>query len=202
VLSKIIPNIFFKIWFWLPVVAIVIAIQYIWGKTPPPPKPGPFFSKHKRTIGKITDAFIICLVLGLCFVCMRFPISRIFEAVDAPAAIHPMIADSAWAGLLATMTMCSGLSGFLLGLLSVFQTKLTAVKRIVLFCISASPMLLSVWWALVEPSYLWSAIKIGAMWSLCCCIINGPAVVVGKHIFEVSWIILCKLRVASGDFPG
>jgi hypothetical protein len=38
--------------------------------------------------------------------------------------------------------------------------------------------------------------------SLCAWIINAPAIIIGRHFLPVSWDILCKLRLVSGDYPG
>ena len=186
--------------------AIIAAIHFFWGKTPHPPKPSKFFTKHKKTINKVMDVCIICFVLVYCLLLMSFPVRQIFGALHAPQPIRAIDFHFALAFFLMNLIIISGLSGFFIGLLSVFQSNLTKVKRIILFVISLLPIIFTILLLLInhtkEPANSWSTIKLGLGASFGCWLINGPAIIIGKHFFRVSWAILRALRWVSGEYPG
>jgi len=117
-----------------------------------------------------------------------------------------MYTHFAWAALFTMMIICSGFLGVFIGLLSVFQSNLTKVKRIILLVISLLPIIFTILLLLInhtkEPADSWSTIKLGLGASFGCWLINGPAIVIGKHFLPVAWNILCKLRFVSGEYPG
>ena len=201
-LSMTIPKIFFNVWFWFAIMAVIIIIHYFWGKAPPPPKPSKFFTKHKKTINKVTDVCIICFVLVYCLLLMSFPIIQIFDALSAPAPIRATDLQFALTFFLIQLTIISGWSGIFIGFLSIFQSNLTKVKRIILLIISLLPIAFTTLLLLIEPSAKhWSTIKLGLDCTAGCWIINGPAIIVGKHFVRVAWSALRILKLVSGDFP-
>ena len=200
-LSMTIPKIFFNVWFWFAIMAVIIIIHYFWGKAPPPPKPSKFFTKYKKTITKILNIYLIIIVLLVWLMILYHPISSILAPPSGPE-IQAESFHLDLALLLLPAIPISGLTCMLVGLLSVFQTNLTRTKRVILLGICLLPIVLSILLLMIEPSLgLWSTIKLGLNYSLGCWIINGPAIIIGKHLFQVAWTILCKLRLASGDYP-
>lgn len=199
-----IPKIFYSVWFWYAVMAIIAAIHFFWGKTPPPPKPRNFFTKHKKTINKVTDVCIICFVLVCCFLLLSFSVRQMFDALHAPQSIRAIDLHFALGNFLISFLIISGLSGFYIGLLSVFQSNLTKAKRVILLVISLLPIIFTILVLLInlrEPADSWSIIKIGLAGSFCCWLINGPAIIIGKPLSRVVWAALCALRLASGEYP-
>jgi len=204
-ISLTVPKIFFNVWFWMAIIAVVAVIHYFWGKTPPPPrKPGKFYLKHKKTITKITDVFIILFILVSCLLLMSFPVIRIFDALfKSPQPSRAIDLHFAWAYLFIKMIICSGFSAMFIGMLSIFQSNLTKVKRLILFIICLLPMVFTIITLLIETTEEpWSTVRLGLIFSCNGWVINGPAIILGKHFFPVSWSIIRKLRLVSGDYPG
>jgi len=198
-----IPTIFSNQWFWLSLMAVVIALHYFWGKTPPPPKPSKFFTKHKKTITKIGDIFLISIILLIiCLQWFSFPINTALKDFSELPRIGTLELRLICSIFLITMIICSGTAGGLIGLLSVFRSNLTKAKRIILLIVSLLPLTVTIIaLSITTTENLWSFIKIGLIYSSTCWIFNGPAIIAGKHFFWVSWKLLCKLRLASGDYP-
>ncbi len=197
-----IPKIFFNEWFWLAIIAIIAVIHYFWGKTPAPPKPSKFYNKHKKTINKITDVCIICFVLVSCFLLMPFPVKQVVKALYAPQPIRATDIHFAWATFLIHIIIVSSLSGVFIGMLSFFQLNLTKIKRLILLVICLLPIAFTVLGLLMEATENpLSIIYICLQNALGSWIINAPAIFTGKHFFRVSWALLCKLRLASSDYP-
>lgn len=204
--SLTIPKFFFNSWFWFTLMAIVIVIHYFWGKTPPPPKPSEFLAKHKKTIDKIGDIFLISVVLfgwlPIIYMSISIAVEPISNSPYKPE-IQAKTIQTACALFLIPAIPISGLSGMLLGLLSVFHSNLTKVKRDILLVICLLPIAFTALLLMIEPSLgPWLIIKFGLGSLAGCWIINGPAIITGKHFFQVSWALLCKLRLVSGDYLG
>jgi len=112
----------------------------------------------------------------------------------------------ALAFFLMNLIIISGFSGFFIGLLSVFQSNLTKAKRIILVVISLLPIIFTILLLLInltrEPADSWSTIKLGLGASFSCWLINGPAIIIGKHFIQVAWAILRALRLVSEEYPG
>lgn len=199
-----IPNIFFNIWFWFALIVVIIVINFFRGKSPPPPpKPSKFFAKHKKTITRITDILIICTVLLFGCLLLLYPLSIIFTALSKPQAIRAIDLQFAWPAFFTTMIVCSGFSGFFIGFLSVFQSDLSKIKRIILLIICLLPPAFTIIALLIEPTEKsWSLIKFGLTYSSICWLINGPPIIMGKHFVALSWNIMRKLRLVSGEHPG
>ena len=201
--SLTIPKIFFNPWFWFALIAIIIAIHYFWGKTPPPPKPSKFYLKHKKSLTKTLDILIISFVLIYWLLMMSFPVRQIVDALSMPHQFRAEILRIAWESLLFKIILCSGWLGFFIGLLSAFHSNLTKVKRIILLIICLLPIVFTTLLLLIEPSGKhWATIKFGLSSLSACWLINGPAIIVGKHFLPVAWTIMRALRLVSGDYPG
>lgn len=202
-----IQQIFFKSWFWwLILLSLFVAVYLIRRKyPPPPPKPSKFFIKHKDIIKKITDICIFCFILIGFFIIIYFPFLHIYHAIIAPEAIR--VTDIYLVGsiFLINMLIISSCWGVLIGLLSVFHSNLTKVKRIILLIISLLPIMFTTLLLLTnhieKPEDIRLIIKLGLGSLAGCWIINGPAIITGKHFFRVSWSLLHKLRLVSGDYP-
>jgi hypothetical protein len=124
-ISLTVPKIFFNVWFWMAIIAVVAVIHFFWGKTPPPPrKPGKFYLKHRKTITKITDIFLILFVLVSCLLLMSFPVIRIFDALFEAQPRRAIDLHFAWASLFMMMIICAGLAAMFIGMLSIFQSNL------------------------------------------------------------------------------
>jgi len=202
-ISLTISKILLNIWFWFAVVAAIIAVHYFWGKTPPPPKPDRFSIKHRKTINKVMDICIILLVLGQCLFLMAFPVIRIFDALLVSRRLGATELRFAWVFLLVRMINCSGLAAVLIGVLSIFQSNLTKVKRLILLIICLLPTVFTIIALLIEPADEHRlTIEFGLIYLCSCWVINGPAVILGRHLFLVFWGIMRKLRLVSGDYPG
>jgi hypothetical protein len=201
-LSFSMPTIFASFWFWASIMAVIIAIHYFWGKTPPPAKPGKFFLKYKKTIYNLTDALIILFVV-LFWLLMVIPsINTIRQALSDPEPVKAISLPFALSSFFTAIIDVLGLSGLLLGLLSIFHSNLAAIKRLILLFISLLPISFTILALLVCPAEdRWSTFKLGLISSFICWLINGPAIIIGKHFIVVSWMVMRALRLVSGEFP-
>jgi len=196
------PRIFFSMWFWCPVVAVIITINYFWGKPTAPKKPSEFYLKHKKTIMRITDIFLISVVL-LWTPFLPYGAAEIFKALSDPEPIRTTHLQFALAGFLLTLICWSGSSGALIGSLSVFQSNPTKTKRIILLVICLLPIVFTALEILIpiteEP---WQVAQICLYWSLGSWIVNAPAIIIGKHFIVVYLMILRRLRLLADEYPG
>ena len=93
-----------------------------------------------------------------------------------------------------------------IGMLSIFQSNLTKVKRGILLVISILPIMFTVLLLLIDPtekpedSYSVIELCLGSLAG--CWMVNGPAIILGKHFFPACWGIMHKLRLVSGDYLG
>jgi len=205
-----IPKIFFNYWLWFALIAIVIAVHFFWGKTPPPPKQSKFFAKHKKTIYRIADIFLILVILFGWVTIIYMSTSAALESImlNRTYNIEPLSESLrfALASFLISAIPISGISGVCIGSLSVFYSNITKVKRIILLIISLLPIIFTILLLLIkpteEPELFWLTIKLGLGASFGCWLINGPAIIIGKHFFRAWWAILRALRLVSGDYPG
>ncbi len=204
VIDKI-PKVFFSAWLWVAIAAGLIVIHYFFGK-PPPSKKIVFFEKHKRTIARTMDIFLILVIL---FVWLFLT----YKAI--PRGVKPMLkgthiptselaADSV-ALFAIGATALSGWSGVLIGCLSVFQSNLTRRKRLILAVVSALPVGFTILAVLAarfdKPEAIWPMVKMCLGSLELCWLFNGPAIVAGQHLFRVVWLLMKKLKLASGEFP-
>ena len=201
-----IPNIFFSSWFWFSLIAVIIVIHYFFGKTPPPPKKSEFFERHKKSITRLVDIFIIFTILFTCIGILYSPASTLVRTVSNPFFEPQAQQESlqfAWTFLLICAIGVSGPSGALFGLLSVFHSNLTRAKRFILLITCLVPAALTLILLRIEPAEShWPTIKLGLIHSVNCWIINSPAIVLGRHFIWFGWQVLRKLRLVSGEYSG
>ena len=208
-MSSVTPEIFSNMRFWMAVMAVIVVINYFWGKPAPEPKSSKFFEKHKKTITRVTDIFLL-LALAFCWIPTLYmsghmALRALLENSEYPLSLKEEL-TSALAIFCTTAVFMSGYSGFLIGFLSVFQSNLTRAKRIFLATISFLPLIfmgLLLWLSPAENSQdLWTIVKAGINSAMVCWIFNGPAIIIGKHFLPVTWNIMRKIRWVSGDYPG
>jgi hypothetical protein len=196
-----IPKVFFNYWFWIAIIAVIIAIHYIWGNPPPPPKKSAFYEKHKQAIMRIMDIFVIALILSgwllFTYQSISSNVKLMLKGTFIPT--KELIIDSV-ASFSIVAIFWSGMSGVLIGFMSVFQSNLTKRKRLILLVISILPIGFTILASCInKPLTLWS---IGLIYLTYCLIINGPAIIAGKHITQVGWLLMRKLKLISGEYPG
>ena len=200
--SLTIPKIFFNAWFMMAIIGVIIVIHYFWGKAPSPPKPSKFFTKHKKTIDKICDVFLICIIVLQLLLLMVFPGISTLNARSESHQLKAELFHFAWASFLISAIGVSGISGTLIGLLSVFQSNLTILKRTFLLIICILPTALSILALLTGSSQEpWSTIRLGLGASFGCWLINGPAIILAKPSLQFWWAVMRALRWVSGDYP-
>jgi hypothetical protein len=208
-LSLTIPKIFFNIWFWLALVAVVIVIHYFWGKSPQPPRKSAFFEKHKRAITRTTDIFLILVILLGWVPLIYLTASMALEPfLNPPSVPIPLTGELKFTLAFFSIgaTSISGASCTLIGCLSIFWTNLTKNKRLFLAVVSILPVgfttlaLLTVQFD--EPKAIWSMVYLGLGSLASCWLINGSAIIAGQHFIRVSWLLMRKLKLVSGEFPG
>jgi len=166
--------------------------------TPTAPPKATIFVKHRKLIRKLCDIFLICILL-LLFMLIAIPIliDNIFKPPSGPE-IRAGHVQATWFILLMATICFSGLSGMLFGLLSVFQSNLTKVKRVILFIIVVLPLASTILALLIDPyEDPRSILKLGLLSSLGCLLINGPAVLAGRPFFQIINVFVTKLYRAS-----
>jgi hypothetical protein len=196
------PKIFFNIWFWLMIFAVLMtAVYFAKGKIPSPPPKATIFVKHRKFIRKLCDMFLICILLFnlLLFMYIAIPIliNNIFKS-PSEYEIQAGSVEARWFILLMFAICISGLSGMLLGLLSVFQSNLTNLKRAILLIIVVLPLASTILALRIDPyEDPWSILKLGLLSSLGCWLVNGPAVLAGISFFQIINAFVTKLFRAS-----
>jgi hypothetical protein len=196
------PNIFFNAWLWIGIAAVLLAIRYFFGKPQQPRKPSEFFLKHKKTIRRIFDGFLIIMLVFHWVIVFYFSITL---ALGRPKDIPP-IPIHFQLGLFLIMSISHwGGSAIIIGMLSVFHSNLTKFKRLILLIISLIPIPLTILLLVImspeKPEELWRTIMSGLVTLMTCWLFNGPAIIAGKHFFHVAWYISRALRLTSGEYP-
>ena len=201
-LSLTLPKIFFNIWFWLMLFAALIAAVYLMkGKTPTAPPKATIFVKHRKLIRKLCDIFLICILLFNLLLFMRIAIpiliDNIFKPPSGPEIQAEHVQTTCFILLMATICF-SGLSGMLVGLLSVFQSNLTKAKRLILLIVCLVPIAATILALIIGPyEHARSVLKLALISSLGCLLINGPAVLAGRPFFQIMNVFVTKLYRAS-----
>ena len=181
-----IPDIFFKGWFWFAIAMPIAVVVYLVRKKSPASfsKTDNFFVRHKMIIRKALDIFLICTILF----CWLLPLSfagDIFRFFSPTESFRPETQQLDRTILLIPLIVLSGQSSLLLGLLSFFQTKLTKTKRVVLLVACLLPVLFTVLLLLIDKTIgTWSIIRICILGSFLSWIINAPAIFVNKPFFQ------------------
>jgi len=193
-------KILFNIWFWFALIAVIIVIHFFWGKTPAPKKPSKLFLKHKKTVTKATDIFIICLVLMVTCVLLARPIYWIHQALSELEPVRSAELQFATLTFLVMITVVTGFSGAFIGMLSIFQSKLTRTKRVVLLSVCLLPIAFSALSFFTDPAQRpTQIINICLRASLTSWVVNFPAIFFGIHFISITQKILCKLRLVSKE---
>jgi len=201
-LSLTLPKIFFNIWFWLMLFAVLIAAVYLMkGKTPTAPPKATIFVKHRKLIRKLCDIFLICILLLSLLLFMYIAKPVLIDNIFKPPSEHEIRegdVEASWSILLTATIYLSGLSGMLIGLLSVFQSNLTNAKRVILLIIVVLPLASTILALRIDPyEDSWSILKLGLLSSLGCWLINGPAVLAGISFFQIINVLVTKLYRTS-----
>ena len=193
--TSIFPKILYNHRFWLIIAFIlIVAIHFVRRKSPPPfPGAGKFFERHKRDIKKISDIFIICMVL------LWFPLFSVLDVLTISSESEPTGTTTQQIDLAFTLTLLivwSGISGFLTGFLSVFQSNITKIKRIILLIVCLLPIVFTVLWLLSGTTESFRAVvQLCLLSSAGSWIINMPAVIVGKSSFELLGNMVKKVQL-------
>ncbi len=169
--------------------------------TPTAPPKATIFVKHRKLIRKLCDIFLICILLFNMLLFMRIAIPILIDNIFKPPSgpeIRAGHVQETWFILLRATICFSGLSGMLVGLLSVFQSNLTKVKRVILLIIVVLPLASTILALLIDPNEApRSILKLGLLSSLGCLLINGPAVLAGRPFFQIMNVFVTKLYRAS-----
>ena len=155
-----------------------------------------FVCRHKTYFRKTGDMFIACFIIFFCFISMRIPIDYLHKVISQQDQIG-LIEIRRISGLfLISFIVCFGAGGCYAGLLSVFQSNLTQLKRIILLIVCLLPLVFTILHFIISPfSNIWLLIKLGIMYSSMCWIVNGPSIILGRHWFELSSILLRKIHL-------
>ena len=200
--STVIPEILYSQRFWLIVgFGLCVAVYFAMRKSPTSnPRIGKFIVKHKRDIKKIIDIFLIYMVLLWSY----FPLSfvwEIFRDLSESESIRTMSLQSDWMFLFSSLIIWSGTSGFFVGCLSVFQSNITKIKRIILLIVCLLPIVFTVLHVLTGITESpWSTVQLCIYCSASSWIVNMPAVLFGKDFFELSGNILQKVKLVFGHY--
>jgi len=199
-----IPGILYKEWFWLAILLCLMAtLSFVRRKHPPRrPNESKFFDRHKQTIRRATDFFLIaCVVLITCPV-LLISVQSIFDTASLPRLIRATGFEAYSVALSVMLMFWSGAAGFMIGQLSTFQSNLTERKRILLLVICLLPVVFMLTALAMDVAGLrWSIVLIcvGVSWPSW--LVNASAIVTGQHFYRRLWWIMCRLRLASGDYP-
>jgi hypothetical protein len=202
--STVIPKILFKQFFWW-IIAFVLIIAFLFArKKSPPPFPGArksiekFCEKHEKRITKISDIFWICMILLMAYFSyfMLFTFRADFKIQSESESIRIMSLQTNRMLLFSTLIIWSGVSGFFVGFLSVFQSNITRIKRIILLIVCLLPILFTVIQVLTGyTESLWSTVQSCICFSAYSWIINMPAVLTGKSFSELMENIHKKIKL-------
>jgi len=198
-----IPRLLGEGWLWAAVgwllLAVILAIRHF--RHEAPPKPHPFFVRHKKTIRIVMDIFIVCSVSAMLVCVVRISLPDFASLSGVPAPIRQVELRSAWITFSAGMVIASAWGALLMGMLSVFQSDITTLKRIVLLVLCLLPVVFAV--ASLSRAYSglgWRAISQSVLCGIPSWLVNGPAVLTGQPFSKVMWRVMCRLNLASGDY--
>lgn len=206
-ISITVPNIFFQEWFWFALLLAILSLVYVVKKKGPTIslKPDMFFVKHRKLIRKLGDILIICILLFsvILLMCVAIPLAvkSILTAPPEPES-RAVYLQATWALFLMAAICLSGFSGMLVGLLSVFQSNLTKLKRVILLIVCLWPIVLTVLAVVNELARGYGLIKLGLVSSFACWIVNGPAVLIGRPFFQILEAFIKKLYRVFSIAPG
>jgi hypothetical protein len=205
-LAGSIPQVFSKAWFWgaiwVSLLVIALVIRRYRGDGLRPPEPHPFFQKHKKAIRLGSDIFIIAVVSALVAFALSISVADLSRALREEGFTRGMDLRFAWSSFTGGTAIASRWGSALIGMLSVFQSHITATKRIILFVLCLLPIAFAVPSLAIASSELgWRSIPLGILGCAPSWIVNGPAVLTGQPWTHIMWRIMCRLRLVSGDYP-
>ena len=192
-----VPEIFYEKWFWFAIAIPITVIVYLVRKKSPASfsRTDNFFIRHKVTIRKALDIFLISTILC----CWWLPLSfawNIFRLFAPPESIQTETQQFEMTIILIPLITLSGLSSLLLGLISVFQTSLTKTKRIILLVACSLPVVFTIILLLTDKTLSsWSIILICLNGSFLSWLINTPAIFLNKPFFQFVGDIVRKLML-------
>jgi len=198
-----IPRLLDEGWLWVAVgwsfLAAILAIRHF--RHEAPPKPHPFFVRHKKTIRVVMDIFIVCSVSAMLMFVVWISFRDFVSLSVTDGAIRQLELQFAWVTFSSGMLMASAWGGVLVGMLSVFQSDITTLKRIVLLVLCLLPAVFAA--ANLSVAYSefgWRVIPLGILVGFPSWLVNGPAVLTGQPFFLVMWRVMRRLNLASGDY--
>jgi hypothetical protein len=107
----------------------------------------------------------------------------------------------AWLSLWGGMVIASAWGSAMVGLLPVFQTSITRLKRIVLLAVCLLPVAFTLLNSRAASSELrWDVVGIMITFSVPGWVINGPAILAGQPFLRVIWRVMRALRLTSSDY--
>ena len=186
-MSSAIPEILYKDRFWWAVLLVLGVSIYLAGRKshPPFPRVGNFVSQHKRGITRILDIILICIVL-LWFWFPLYSIREVFSTPSYPEPVRATVLRGNLTFFFAAMIVWSGISGFVIGLLSIFQSNLTRIKRMILLLVCILPVIFSTLQVLTDWTIrLWLSARLCFYFSIFNWILNMPAVLTGRHLLQI-----------------
>jgi hypothetical protein len=204
VVSIVSPRILFSQCFWWTIAFVLIIAFYFARKKSPPPSSGArkflrkFSQKHEKRIIKMTNILAICMVLLWSYVLLPIAWVDLKSPIESEST-QTFVQHLGFMCTFAFLTIWSGVSGFRIGLLSVFHSNITIMKRIILLIICLLPIVFTILQMLTEiiesPSLM---VQNCLFFSAGSWIINMPAALVGKSSFELLGNTIQKLRLVFG----
>lgn len=202
--STAMTEILYKDPFWWAVWLVLGVVIYFARRRSPPPFPrvGEFFAKHKKGITRISDILLICLVLLWSLFPLSF-VKEVFNDLSNPEPTRTTLLRASLTFFFTFLIVWSGISGFFVGLLSVFHSNLTRAKRIILLIVCLLPIAFTVLATLVDiADSPWLIIQICFYYSLGSWIINASAILIGKHFSQVLGDTVQKVKSVLRDRSG
>jgi hypothetical protein len=199
--STMLPKILFNQFFWWTIAFVLIVTFYFLRKKSPPPFPGArksieeFCKKHKKKITKISDIFVICIILLWSYIFLPIVLFDLRNPIESEST-RTFVQHLGFMCSFIWLTIWSGISGFWIGLLSIFHSNITIIKRIILLIICLLPIVFTILQMLTEIiESPWSIIQNCLFFSVGSWIINMPSVIVGKSSFELLGNMVKKVQL-------
>lgn len=198
-----IPQLLFEDWLWPAIgwslLVAILAIRHF--RHEASPKPHPFFIRHKKTIRVVSEIFIVCSVSAMLMFVVWISFRDFASLSVTDGAIRQLELQFAWVAFSSGMVIASAWGALLVGMLSVFQSNITKLKRIILLVLCFLPAVFAAANLSVASSEIsWSAISFGVLACIPSWVVNGPALLTGQSFFQVMWRVMCRLNLAPGDY--
>lgn len=195
--STVFPKILFSQYFWWTIAFVLIVAFLFVRKKSPPPFPGAkkFFKRHERRFTKITDLLVICMVLLWSYIFLPFVWDDIRNPTESEST-QTLIQQLGFMSTFIFLTIWSGISGFWIGLLSIFYTNITTQKRIILLIVCLLPIIFTILQLLTDIlESPWLIVQVCFYFSIGSWIVNMPAVITGKSSFELLGNMVKKVQL-------